>query len=55
MGWFIIGTLYGLKDRQAELRASMQRSMDRVAEIVEAEAPPSDEDAAEDAAGRIAR
>jgi ligand-binding SRPBCC domain-containing protein len=55
VGWFIIGTLYGLKDRQAELRASMQRSMDRVAEIVEAEAPPSDEDAAEDAAGRIAR
>ena len=37
VGWFIIDTLYGMKDRRAELRASMERSLDRVAEIVEAE------------------
>jgi hypothetical protein len=35
VGWFIIGTLYGMKDRQAELRASMIASMERVAELVE--------------------
>lgn len=36
MGWFIIDTLYGMKDRRAELRASMVQSMDRVAELLEA-------------------
>jgi plastocyanin len=36
MGWFIIGTLYGMKDRRAELRASMLRTLDRLAEITEA-------------------
>jgi hypothetical protein len=36
MGWFIIDTLYGMKDRQTDLRLSMTRSMDRVAELVEA-------------------
>lgn len=36
MGWFIIDTLYGLRDRRTELRLSMTRSMDRVAELVEA-------------------
>lgn len=35
VGWFIIDTLYGMKDRQSGLRASMQQSMDRVAEVVE--------------------
>jgi hypothetical protein len=35
MGWFIIDTLYGMKDRRAELRASMVQSMDRVAELLE--------------------
>ncbi len=34
MGWFIIDTLYGMKDRRAELRASIEASLDRVAEIV---------------------
>ena len=33
MGWFIIDTLYGMKDRRAELRASIEASLDRVAEI----------------------
>ena len=37
MGWFIMGTLYGLKDRRADLRRSMTRSMDRVAELAEAD------------------
>jgi hypothetical protein len=50
MGWFIIDTLYGLKDRRTELRASMVASMDRVAEILEAE--PSDRSTAGDGAHR---
>ena len=38
-GWFILGTLSGLKDRRAELRESMARSLDRVAEICEGSSP----------------
>lgn len=34
-GWFIIGTLYGLKDRRAGLRANMEASLARVAAIAE--------------------
>jgi hypothetical protein len=36
VGWFIIGTLYGLKDRRSDLRASMAATLDRIAEITEA-------------------
>lgn len=35
MGWFIIGTLYGLKDRQRDLHDSMVRTLDRLAEMTE--------------------
>jgi hypothetical protein len=35
LGWFIIDTLYGMKDRRGELHASMVASLDRVAELVE--------------------
>lgn len=35
-GWFVIGTLYGMKDRRGELHASMVASLDRVAEMLEA-------------------
>ena len=35
VGWFVIGTLYGLKDRRGDLRASMVASMDRLAQLVE--------------------
>ena len=35
-GWFIIGTLYGMKDRRTDLRESMAASLDRVAAILEA-------------------
>ena len=35
-GWFIIGTLYGLKDRRSDLRATMLRTLDRLAEMTEA-------------------
>jgi hypothetical protein len=35
MGWFIIDTLYGLKDRATALRASMTASLERVAELME--------------------
>ena len=34
-GWFIIGTLYGLKDRRTDLRDSMVRTLDRLAEMTE--------------------
>lgn len=35
IGWFIIDTLYGMKDRRAELRSSMATSLERLAELVE--------------------
>lgn len=35
VGWFIIGTLYGLKDRRSVLHKSMVDSLDRLAEIAE--------------------
>ena len=35
VGWFIIGTLYGLKDRRGDLRASMFATLDRLAQIAE--------------------
>lgn len=35
LGWFIIDTLYGLKDRRAGLRANMEVSLARVAALVE--------------------
>lgn len=37
-GWFIIGTLYGLKDRRAGLRADMETGLARVAALVESAA-----------------
>jgi hypothetical protein len=40
-GWFIIDTLYGAKDRQGGLRASMIASLDRLAELVQTVEPPS--------------
>jgi hypothetical protein len=36
LGWFIIGTLYGCKDRRSELRANMQTSLQRLKALVEA-------------------
>jgi hypothetical protein len=36
MGWFIIDTLYGAKDRRGVLRASMLSTLDRMAELTEA-------------------
>jgi len=35
MGWFIIDTLYGMKDRKSDLRTSMEASLGRLAELVE--------------------
>jgi hypothetical protein len=35
VGWFIIDTLYGMKDRRSELRASMAASLERLAGLVE--------------------
>jgi hypothetical protein len=41
IGWFIIGTLYGLKDRRSDLRNSMIATLDRIAEITEASSQPA--------------
>jgi hypothetical protein len=35
IGWFLIGTLFGLKDRKTDLHDSMVASLDRLAEIAE--------------------
>lgn len=35
LGWFIIDTLYGLKDRRADLRAGMTTTLERLARIAE--------------------
>lgn len=35
VGWFIIGTLYGLKDRRKNLHDSMVDSLDGLAKIAE--------------------
>jgi hypothetical protein len=35
LGWFVIGTLYGLKDRRAGLRANMEASLERIAVLAE--------------------
>ncbi len=34
-GWFLIGTVFGLKDRKTDLRNSMLRTLDRLAEMTE--------------------
>lgn len=41
VGWFIIGTLYGMKDRQGEMRRSMVATLDRLAEVATESAPRS--------------
>lgn len=35
LGWFIIDTLAGLKDRKSDLNYGMTKSLERIAEIVE--------------------
>jgi hypothetical protein len=35
VGWFIIGTLFGRKDRIADLRVGMEQTLDRLREVVE--------------------
>ena len=35
LGWFIIGRLYGCRDRRAELRAGMQQTVQRIRETAE--------------------
>jgi hypothetical protein len=40
MGWFIIGTLYGMKDRRTDLRRSMEATLDRLAILVERQSVP---------------
>jgi hypothetical protein len=39
IGWFIIDTLYGLKDRRTDLRSGMEQTLDRLAQIVETTSP----------------
>ena len=42
LGWFIIDTLAGLKDRQSDLNIGMTKSLERIAEIVERVREPHD-------------
>ena len=35
VGWFIIGTLYGRKNRQSDLRAGMEQTLERLADVAE--------------------
>lgn len=35
LGWFIIGGLYGQKDRRSDLRRGMEQTLERLAEIAE--------------------
>jgi hypothetical protein len=35
VGWFIIGTLYGMKDRRSDLHDSMLATLDRLADIMQ--------------------
>lgn len=39
MGWFIIGVLFGRKDRRADLRAGMERTLQRIRAAAEQEQP----------------
>lgn len=41
LGWFIIDTLAGLKDRKGDLQRGMTTSLERIAAIVETRAPSS--------------
>lgn len=41
VGWFIIGTLYGLKDRRSDLHAGMLATLERLAEITETAKHPA--------------
>jgi hypothetical protein len=36
LGWFIIDTLYGLKDRRRDLRVGMTQTLERLAQLAEA-------------------
>jgi len=40
LGWFIIGRLYGLRDRPTDLRAGMQQTLQRTRETAEREDGP---------------
>lgn len=39
VGWFIIDTLYGLKDRRRDLRAGMEQTLERLASVALAATP----------------
>ncbi len=40
LGWFIIGRLYGCRDRRAELRAGMQQTVQRIRQTAERDLKP---------------
>lgn len=43
IGWFIIGTLFGRKDRRSDLRAGMEQTLQRLSDVAErAYRTPSD-------------
>lgn len=40
VGWFIIGTLYGVRDVRAQLRSGMEETLQRIQAAVTTTAPP---------------
>jgi hypothetical protein len=40
LGWFVIGRLYGCRNRRADLRAGMEQTMERIRDIVGRDTPP---------------
>jgi hypothetical protein len=37
LSWFVIGTMYGRKDRRADLRAGMERTLERLQQVAVAD------------------
>jgi hypothetical protein len=40
-GWFIIGTLFGRKDRRADLKAGMAQTLERLRQVAERQSTPA--------------
>lgn len=40
IGWFIIGTLFGRKDRRADLHAGMKQTLERLRQVAERQRTP---------------
>jgi hypothetical protein len=41
IGWFIIGGLFGRKDRRADLRTGMEQTLERLRQVAERRSTPT--------------